>query len=363
MKRKEIALVKETRQSKFVERIMNTISPHLQIKSSDKIAIKIILDGSKEIYANTHYETVESLIFFLKDNFGVTDMTVIEGSDGAQSCGKTTWDIFYKFRYKEVELNGAKLVNLDDLPHNNKLQIDTLYGQKEISYTTFDADYTIFVLPPKTHNIFPATLSLSSVLGFVKPKDRNLIFSSYRADHRKLNQLNFHKYQNLLEISSKNIISLYKKVPASLLLLDGLFGMEGKGPVKGSPVFHGFSIASEDPVCVDSLAAYIMGFEKSKIPYIEMAEKEGLGNSDWNNNLGVEPQIVKFPYRPHPIFHKFKGGSQKKSHSKGNNRNNSDQGKFNKESKHNNNNNNNNNNKTKHIENDKRRAKSTDKAT
>ena len=54
MKKKEIALVKETRQSRFVERIMNAISPHIQIKSSDKIAIKIILDGSKEIYANTH---------------------------------------------------------------------------------------------------------------------------------------------------------------------------------------------------------------------------------------------------------------------------------------------------------------------
>ncbi len=333
MKRKEIALIKETRQSKFVEKIMSSISPHLQIKPSDKIAIKIILDGSKEIYANTHYETVESLLFFLKDNFGVSDITIIEGSDGAFSYNKTTWDIFYKFRYKEVELNGAKLVNLDDLPHKNKLKIDTLFGEKEISYTTYDADYTIFVLPPKTHNIFPASLSLSSILGFVKPKDRNLIFSSYRSDQRKLNQLNYYKYQNLIQISSKNIISLYKKVPASLILLDGLFGMEGKGPVKGSPVFHGFSIASEDPVCVDSLAAYIMGFDKSKIPYIEIAEKEGLGNSDWQNIIGVDPQIVKFPYRPHPIFHKFKNANQKKNYSKSNNRNDGDKNKSNKVNK------------------------------
>jgi len=333
MKRKEIALVKETRQSQFVEKIMSAISPHLDIKASDKIAIKIILDGPKEIYANTHYETVESLIFFLKDNFGVTDMTVIEGSDGAFSNNKTTWDIFYKFRYKEVELNGAKLVNLDELPHNNKLKIETLYGEKEISYTTFDADYTIFVLPPKTHNLFPATLSISSVLGFVKPKDRNLIFSSYKSDQRKLNQLNYQKYQKILEMSSRNVVSLYKKVPASLIFLDGLFGMEGKGPVKGSPVFHGFSIASEDPVCVDSLASYIMGFDKSKIPYIEIAEKEGLGNSDWQNIIGVDPQIVKFPYRPHPIFHKFKGGSNRKSfHKNNNNKNNNENYKSRKNS-------------------------------
>jgi len=320
MKRKEIALIKETRQSKFVDKIMSAISPHLNIKPSDKIAIKIILDGSKEIYANTHYETVESLIFFLKDNFGVSDMTVIEGSDGAFINNKSTWDIFYKFRYKEVELNGAKLANLDELPHNNKLKIDTLYGEREISYTKFDADYTIFVLPPKTHNLFPVTLSIPSVLGFVKPKDRNLIFSSHKSDQRKLNQLNYSKYQRLLELSSKNMVALYKEVPASFVLLDGLFGMEGKGPVKGSPVFHGFSIASEDPVCVDSLTSYIMGFDKSKIPYIDIAEKAGLGNSDWKNLIGVEPQIVKFPYRPHPLYFKFKnGGSQIRKQYKGNN--------------------------------------------
>ena len=63
MKRKEVALIKETRQKEFVKKIMDTISPHLSLKSSDKVAIKIDLSGSREIYANTHYETIESLIF------------------------------------------------------------------------------------------------------------------------------------------------------------------------------------------------------------------------------------------------------------------------------------------------------------
>ena len=83
MERKEIAITKETRQGKFVKKILDAIGPKLSIRSSDKVAIKINLSGSREIYANTHYETVESLIIYLRDNYGISDITVIEGSDGA----------------------------------------------------------------------------------------------------------------------------------------------------------------------------------------------------------------------------------------------------------------------------------------
>ena len=89
MIRKEIALVKETRQKEFVKKIMDSITPYLNLKSSDKVAIKINLSGSREIYANTHYETVESLIFYLKDNLGVSDISVGLARSSAPFAGKT----------------------------------------------------------------------------------------------------------------------------------------------------------------------------------------------------------------------------------------------------------------------------------
>jgi uncharacterized protein (DUF362 family) len=104
MKRKEIVLIKETRQNEVVKKIMEAIGPFLAIRPSDRVAIKINLSGAKEIYANTHYETVEAMIHYLQDKCGVTQITVIEGSDGAFFSGKTTWDIFYKFKYKEIEM-------------------------------------------------------------------------------------------------------------------------------------------------------------------------------------------------------------------------------------------------------------------
>jgi uncharacterized protein (DUF362 family) len=306
MKRKEIVLVKETRQKEFVKKVMDAISPHLNVKASDKVAIKINLSGSREIYANTHYETVESVIFYLKDHFGVTDISVIEGSDGAYFTGKTTWDIFYKFRYKEVELNGAKLVNLDELPHDNVLDVQTLNGPRKVHYTKFDADYLISIVPPKTHNILPLCLSIPNMIGFVKPEERSFLFGASATELKKINSYKNDRLFQLWNYAGKNLTALLKEINPSLAIIDGLYGMEGKGPIKGSPVFHGFAIASEDIVLVDSLTTYIMGFEVDQIPYISFAYQQGLGNNRWQNIIGVEPTQVKFPYRPHPFFQKQK---------------------------------------------------------
>ncbi|MCP4219890.1 MAG: DUF362 domain-containing protein [bacterium] len=306
MKRKEVVLIKETRQREFVKKVMDTIAPHLEIKSSDKVAIKIDLSGSREIYANSHYESVESLIFYLKDNFGITDISVIEGSDGAYHCGKTTWDIFYKFRYKEVELNGAKLINLDDLPHDNFMEVNTLSGIRRIRYAKCEADYVISVVPPKTHNIFPVSLSIPNILGYVQQEDRPLVIGTSPQELKKFNYSNTDRYLQLIDNGGKNLGKLLKELKPSLALIDGLYGMEGRGPIKGSPVFHGFAIASEDIVLADALTTYIMGFEVDQVSYLTYSYLEGLGNNRWQNIIGVDPPQVKFPYRPHTLFQKQK---------------------------------------------------------
>ena len=306
MKRKEVVLTKETRQKEFVNKVMNSIAPHLSIQATDKVAIKIDLSGSKEIYANTHYETVESLIFYLKDKYGITDISVIEGSDGAYHYGKTTWDIFYKFRYKEVELNGAKLVNLDELPHDLTMEVDTVAGSREIHYTKFESDYIISVVPPKTHHMFPATLSIPTIAGYVKQEDRSFLMGGTQSDFKKFNFSNTERFVQMIDCAGKNLARLLKELKPDMALIDGLYGMEGKGPIKGSPVFHGFAIASEDVVLADSLTTYIMGFEVDQVSYLSYAYHEGVGNNRWQNVIGVDPCHVKFPYRPHPLYQKQK---------------------------------------------------------
>jgi len=285
---------------------MDLVAPHIALRSSDKVAIKINLSGSREIYANTHYETVAALIQYLQDNFAVRDITVIEGSDGAYFSGKSTWDIFYKFRYREVELMGARLADLDELPHDRMLEVDTLRGRREVALTAFPCDYLISVIPPKTHNILPVFLSVPNLVGFVKAEDRVLMFGAGGQEMKKINFFQNEKYFDLINHTSRNFLALSKLVIPALTVIDGIYGMEGKGPIKGSPVFHGFSVASENVFLADAMTAHIMGFAPEEIPYLVMAESEDLCRIKLNSNIGIDPNYARFPYRPHPLYHRQK---------------------------------------------------------
>jgi uncharacterized protein (DUF362 family) len=320
MKRKEIVLIKETKQNEFVKKLMDSIAPFLAIRPGDRVAIKINLSGSKEIYANTHYETVESLIHYLREKYGITQITVVEGSDGAYFSSKTTWDIFYKFKYKEVELLGAKLCDLDELPHDQVLKVETISGPQEVNFCRFPADYLISVVPPKTHNIFPVSLSIPNLIGFVRQDQRVLLFGASAQEMKRINFFQSEKYFQLLQLANRNFVALLQQIPPSLVLIDGLYGMEGKGPIKGSPVFHGFAIASEDAVAADALATHVMGFNPEDVPYLDLAFRAGLGNNHWQNIIGVDPQQVKFPYRPHPLFQRQRKWREAKSRGQGENR-------------------------------------------
>jgi uncharacterized protein (DUF362 family) len=127
----------------------------------------------------------------------------------------------------------------------------------------------------------------------------------FGASTQEMKRINFYqseKYFQLLQFANRNFIALLKQIQPSLVIIDGLYGMEGKGPIKGSPVFHGFAIASEDAIMADALATHVMGFSGDDVPYLALGYNEGLGNNHWQNNIGVDPQMVKFPYRPHPLF-------------------------------------------------------------
>ena len=54
-------------------------------------------------------------------------------------------------------------------------------------------------------------------------------------------------------------------------VIDGIVGMEGNGPMHGTPKDCGVIIAGEDPVATDAVAATLMGYDWKKIPVIKEA--------------------------------------------------------------------------------------------
>lgn len=85
-------------------------------------------------------------------------------------------------------------------------------------------------------------------------------------------------------------------------IVDGFWALDGHGPMEGTPIKTNKILISNDPVAVDSSAAYLMNLDKSKIGHLAMAEKFGLGISDINkvqfNKDVSKEKLQKFkPYK------------------------------------------------------------------
>ena len=98
-------------------------------------------------------------------------------------------------------------------------------------------------------------------------------------------------------------------------LIDGIIGGEGDGPLACDPVPAGVVVGGFNPVCVDAVAATVMGFDTKKIPLIDKALADdshrlsllrggtrGLTVIDNGKEEGFEDFIARphLDFKPHP---------------------------------------------------------------
>ena len=90
------------------------------------------------------------------------------------------------------------------------------------------------------------------------------------------------------------MLDLFGYRPADLAVLGGCWGVEGDGPEGpgAASVHHNLAIAGMKAVCVDAVAATIMGFKVEDLPFLALGDKQGFGTSDvdsiWTRGNEVE---------------------------------------------------------------------------
>jgi uncharacterized protein (DUF362 family) len=85
---------------------------------------------------------------------------------------------------------------------------------------------------------------------------------------------------------SNVIVDINTVLRPTLTIIDGFIGMEGRGPVRGTPIQMNLIIAGTDPVATDATACRVMGVEPRKISHIKKAYDKGLGEIDDIEVLG-----------------------------------------------------------------------------
>lgn len=126
--------------------------------------------------------------------------------------------------------------------------------------TVLRADLIVSLAKMKTHHWAGATLSMKNFFGVVPG-------SIYGWPKNKLH------YYGI----SESIVALSRQFgPKSFAIVDGVVGMEGNGPIQGTPKPVGVLVMGRDLVAVDSTCCRIMGIDPEKVSYLRMAA--GLGH-------------------------------------------------------------------------------------
>jgi uncharacterized protein (DUF362 family) len=238
------------------------------VKKGDVVLIKpnICMYSDPGSPIITDYRVVQTVANMARE-YGASRIIVAEGSIFGNAFEEGT---VKQNKYDSIE--GVELYNLNDCDKKDcyKIKADKSLTNQVlfIPKVYMDADVVISVPKLKTHSIPEATVSLSLKNSIGVPP---LKLYGY-ADKSGLHQL------GIVEC----IIDINRIRKPDFIVIEGIVGGEGDGPLNNQPVDSKIIFAGKDPVAIDTAASYFMGFGIEEIPHLERAAKEGLGISDLN---------------------------------------------------------------------------------
>jgi uncharacterized protein (DUF362 family) len=101
----------------------------------------------------------------------------------------------------------------------------------------------------------------------------------------------------------RSILDINAAVPAHFVISDGLIGMEGNGPMHGSPRNLGRIVLADDPVAADFVCSRLMGLNPLRVNYLaQAAEFLGNGTPERVMHLGEGLPSIMRPFAVLPEF-------------------------------------------------------------
>jgi uncharacterized protein (DUF362 family) len=147
----------------------------------------------------------------------------------------------------------------------------------------FDCDLLVSLPKMKTHHWAGATLAMKNLFGVVP----GAVYGWPK---------------NILHWAGidESIVDLHTLFPRQFAIVDGIEGMEGNGPILGTPKQMGVIVAGAHTPSVDATCCQIMKIDPAKIRYLKLIAEQSKWN--WNNVLqsGETIASVSSPFALHP---------------------------------------------------------------
>ena len=227
----------------------------------------------------TPVDAVQATLDFLVE-FGVEKFIIGEATAGGNG---DTLGAFERYGYRSLEESYD--VELRDLNHDEVVTFEILDESLEPVTVhlakTYFTSYIVSVARMKSHDSVVVTLSIkNTAIGSILNPDRQVL----RHEPQPINL---------------SIARLYQAAPSSLVVIDGVVGMEGNGPVSGTPISSGIALAGTDALAVDVVGAELMGFDPRTVGYLwYLGELRRLHREDIAV-LGEDPAACITRYKGH----------------------------------------------------------------
>ena len=252
----------------------------LRLRPNIKVIIKPNLCALKppETGATTDVKVVEALIKIIKREEPTAKIYIVESDTHIRD----TWKAFEllgflrlreKYGVELINLTEEELVevNIDDGHFFQKIHVPKiLTGEKLL----------ISAAKLKTHSSEKMTCSLKNLFGLLPEKNKYIY-------HPHLNKVLF------------DIMRIFN--PA-LNVVDGIYAMEGGGPIGGKVRKAGVLVVGDNVIATDIIAAKLMGFGPLEIPHLEYAIKHLKVNIEEIEVYGDSIRSLNFKFIPKTSF-------------------------------------------------------------
>ena len=183
-------------------------------------------------------------------------------------------------------------LNVDDTRRVDLRSSYTTLGSLHLPETVLGADLLVSMPKMKTHHWAGVTLSMKNFFGIVPG-------AVYGWPKNPLHWMGIHE----------SIVDIGSTVPVpTFAIIDGIVGMEGDGPIRGTAKRSGVILLGEDLVATDATAARLMTIEPTKITYLRRAG-DFLGNlrRDHIDQIGESPDRFRRDFSVLAPFRSLKG--------------------------------------------------------
>jgi uncharacterized protein (DUF362 family) len=147
------------------------------------------------------------------------------------------------------------------------------------------ADLIVSLAKMKTHHWAGVTLSMKNLFGLVPG-------SVYGWPKNKLHYIGI----------PESIVAINRQFPKTFAIVDGIVGMEGNGPIQGTPKAAGVLVMGSDLVAVDATCCRIMGIDPARVEYLRMAASMGHLAIDRIEQRGESVASVRGNWKRAPGF-------------------------------------------------------------